>query len=100
AGDLELRPGGPVWPVEHHVHRPAAAALRDEVLLARRQHLTLGLAGLEVLEEDPEAFGVDAHRLAHRSELELGLDRACVIERDVPADELARTCKRGVVADR
>ena len=86
--------------VEHHVHRPAAAALRDEVLLARREHLALGLPRLEVLEEDPEALGVDAHRLAHRRELELRLDRARMVERDVPADELAAPLQRGVVADR
>ena len=37
-------------------------------------------------------------RLAHRRELELRLDHARVVERDVPADELAGARERGVVA--
>ena len=98
--DLELRQRRAVGAVEHHVHRPAAAALRDEVLLARREDLALHPPRLEALEEDPEAFRVDAHAVAHGRELELGLDHARVVERDVPADELARARKGGVVAHR
>src|SRR6185437_9591080 len=64
AGDLELRQRVAVRAVEHHVHRPAAAALGHEVLLARREHLTLRLPRLEMLEEDPEALGVDADGFA------------------------------------
>ena len=84
----------PFSPDEHHVHRLAAAALRDEVLLARREHLALGAARRERLEEDPEALDVDAHALAHRVELEVALDGARVVERDVPRDELGRRVER------
>ena len=64
------------------------------------EHLALRLARREVLEEHPEALGVDAHAVAHRLELELRLDHPRVIERNVPRDELASVADRRVVAYR
>src|SRR5438552_4599549 len=90
AGDLELRQRCAVGTVEHHVHRPAAAALRDEVLLAWREYLSLQLPRLERHEENPEFSRVDAHGLAHGRELELGLHHPRMVEGDVPAHEIAR----------
>ena len=98
AGDLELRQSGAAVADEHHVHRQAAAALLDEVLLAVREDLALALAGREVLEEDPEALGVDADAVAHRLELELALDGTRVIELDVPRHDLRGAVQRAIVA--
>ena len=46
--------------------------------------------GLERLEEDPEPLGVDAHAVAHRRELGLALDRARMVDREVPGHDLGR----------
>ena len=75
ARDLELGQRRAGVADEHHVHRQAAAALLDEVLLAVRQDLALALPRLEVLEEDPEPLGVDADAVANGLELELALRR-------------------------
>ena len=53
-----------------------------------REDLALGLARRELLEEDPEALGVDADAVADGVELELALHRARVVELDVPRHEL------------
>src|SRR5580765_2714571 len=98
AGDLELRQSGAAVADEHHVHRQTATALLDEVLLAVREDLALALAGREMLEEDPEALGVDADAVAHGLELELALDGTRVIELDVPRHDLRGAVQRTVVA--
>src|ERR671937_1012303 len=100
AGDLELRQCRAALPDEHHVHRRAAAAARHEVLLAEREELLLDASWLECLEEDPEAFGVDARALADRIKLFLALDGSREVEADVPPNELACALERLVVADR
>ena len=72
---------------EHHVHGHPPAALLDEPLLAGREHVRLAPPHLEVLEEDPEALGVDPDAVAHGFELPVALHRARMVEAQVPRDE-------------
>ena len=84
---------------ENHVHRQPAAAGLDENLLRRRHHLGGRTTRCVRPAERVEAVDVDAHAVAHRLELRVGLHRACVVELDIPVDELGGAAQRGVVAD-
>jgi hypothetical protein len=94
AGDGEFRTD------EHHVHRQAAATLGDEVALCRSEHLRGGLPGRVLLREEMEAFGVDAHRVAHRRELLVALHGTSQVEFDVEREDVGRVPKRQEVPDR
>ena len=101
ARDPELRVGQARSPRrgQHHVHRQPAAALANEILLGGRHHLGRGLSGRVALGPDLEAARVDAHRIPHRIQLRLALDRAGEVELDVERHELeARGGERLVVA--
>ena len=80
------------------VRRPHPS--RDEVALARGQDLGLGAPDLEALEEEPEALGVDPDAVPDGLDLGVALDRARMVEADVPGDELdAALLERREVAD-
>src|SRR5258707_928152 len=80
ARNLELGQRSAVLAHEDHVHRLPAAAFFDEVLLRRRKDLALRAAGLERLEEAPEALRVDPDAVADGGELVVALDGPCMVE--------------------
>ena len=87
-------------PVEHHVHRQPAAALRDEVLLARREDLALALPGLERSRkiQNPSVLMRTLSR-TDSSSSSLFTARAWS-KPHVPRDDLGRVLERAIVAHR
>ena len=101
AGDLELRQRGAVRADEHHVHRLPAAALLDEVALARGEDLLLGASRARSSRGTIQKPSVLMRTLSlHRVELVVALHGAGVVERDVPGHELGRAVRATVVAHR
>src|SRR5439155_21649109 len=101
ARDPELRLRLAVVADEHHVHGLAAAALVDEIVLARAEQLRLGAAHREGVEKDPEALRIDPDAVADRGQLLVALDRPREVELDVVGDELEVAARQGaVVANR
>ena len=80
---------------EHHVHRQPAAAALDEQLLGRRQHLGRGLRPGAYASRKAWKPSVLIRTLSRTdSSSVVALDRARVVELDVPRDELRRAGER------
>src|SRR3954449_7301448 len=84
---------------EHHVHREPAAALGDEVVLRRCEHLGRRFPrGVRVCEQ-MESLRVDAHRVAYRLDLVVTLDRAREVELHVERHNLDFVAQSDEVPD-
>ncbi len=90
SGNFEVRLGLAVLAGEHDVHHARTGAAREENLDGRRHDLGFGLAGREALEQRPEAFVDDVHRVANLDQFFFALDRARHVEVEIEGNEFER----------
>ena len=100
SGNFEVRLGFAVLAGQNDVHHARSGAAREKDLYGRGHNLGFGLAGREALQQRPETFMNDVHRVANLDQLFLALHRPRHVKVKIERDEFERALlKLAKIAD-